>query len=235
MRKKIEALTVLYTALFLLYAEPSMGGAPQGGASKSAQVKRERLGVSVGVGALLSPTLRSLDGQRVELGYRRGQWAVDLRGMLLESNYSRVSVDSDELPVEPELEFDENGDPLPIPVVEPFHHDSDPWNGMVFDIGLSYLTTPFPSWAPKLQERTRISLCNWGSIKDEVHAISYRPSIFSFEGGLDYSPFERWPVKLNLVMNWRFGYLVTKEPVDVSIARLPTSTVTLSTGISYEF
>lgn len=235
MIKKIEVLTLLFAVLILSYAGPLMGAAPQGGAAHQTQAKKEPLGVSIGVGALLSPTFRSLDGQRLEFGYRRDKWAVDLRGIVLQSSYSRVSVDTDNPPDPPEPELDENGNPLPIPVVEPFHHDSDPWKGIVFDLGLSYFTTPFPSWAPKLQERTRLGLCNWGAVKDQVHSISYRPSIFSVESGLDYPPFEKWPIKVNLVMNWRFGYFVTKDPVDVSIARLPTSTVTLSTGISYEF
>lgn len=230
--------------LLLFSLEFSYGATPSDPVSNSAvgsfaaQVSstfnnKESKGPWVGAGMLYLPLFRANDGKKFEIGYRKNKFGIDLRGLWLKSTYSRFAVSPDNPPDPPEQQYDENGDPIPFP--PPENQSQDSWGGTIYDIGLSYITTPSFVLGSRFQERTRVGLCVLGRIRDEVNSVAYRPSLFSLESDIEYFIFKKLPLKVQLGLNWRFGYLVISDPVERMGNRIPSSSVSLNTGIIFEF
>lgn len=211
-------LMVLLLSLDFLGGGGIARAAPSSQPSKIVPVA-EPLGVRLGVGVLLFPLPKSSDGQLFELGYRKKKWAFDFRGLLLKSNYSRFFVSKDRSTV----------------IADPIAMSQQLWNGSFFEIGFSYIASSFLSLGQRFQERSRMGLCVLGSVRDETFQVSYRPSLFSLESGIEYRLFEKTPLNFQAGLNWRFGYLVVSDPGASLGNRIPTSTVTLNTGLFYEF
>lgn len=184
----------------------------------------------LGVGFSFLPLLRAKDGKKFEVGYQRNHWGLDMRGLSLASTYSRFAVSSDEPPEDPPT--DEWGDPIPLP--PPENQPSDLWSGTIYDFGLSYLTRA-GFLGLQFQERTRVGLCLLGKIHDGVNPVSYRPSLFSVENDVEFRIFRKFPLKIQVGLNWRFGYLIVTDPMDRVGNRIPSSTLSFNTGLLLEF
>lgn len=115
-------------------------------------------------------------------------------------------------------------------------NDSDPWNYLLFEPGMSISARLLANELPWLTERARVGLA-WGIFNDVSNSIPFTAYLFTVEATLICQLGEHSPWSVSASLNWYSGALIANDSDDqaLSYRRLPVSWIGNSIGLQYSF